>query len=65
MLSLSQILMTEGESISSFEELKVVVQKRALETGSIFFQIDIEPPGYSDRPEDWYDQLEITFSSAR
>jgi hypothetical protein len=41
------------------------VQKRALETGSIFFQIDIEPPGYKDRPEDWYDQLEITFSSAR
>lgn len=65
MLSLSQILMAEGESISSFEELKTTVQKRALETGSIFFQIDIEPPGYKDRPEDWYDQLEIAFSSAR
>lgn len=65
MLSLSQILMVEGESISSFEELKATVQKRALETGSIFFQIDIEPPGYKDRPEDWYDQLEIAFSSAR
>ncbi len=65
MLSLSQILMTEGEEISSFEELKATVQKRALETGSIFFQIDIEPPGYKDRPEDWYDQLEIAFSSAR
>jgi hypothetical protein len=65
MLSLSQILMAEGENISNFEELKQTVQKRALETGSIFFQIDIEPPGYKDRPEDWYDQLEITFSSAR
>jgi hypothetical protein len=65
MLSLSQILMAEGENISTFEELKQTVQKRALETGSIFFQIDIEPPGYKDRPEDWYDQLEITFSSAR
>lgn len=65
MLSLSQILMAEGEAISTFEELKTIVQKRALETGSIFFQIDIEPPGYSDRPDDWYDQLEIAFSSAR
>ncbi|HRJ52148.1 MAG TPA: hypothetical protein PLE99_05235 [Candidatus Thiothrix moscowensis] len=65
MLSLSQILMAEGESISSFDELKTIVQQRALETGSIFFQIDIEPPGYKDRPEDWYDQLEIAFSSAR
>lgn len=65
MLTLSQILMTEGEQISNFEELKDTVQKRALETGSIFFQIDIEPPGYTDRPEDWYDQLEIAFSSAR
>lgn len=65
MLSLSQILMVEGENISTFEELKATVQKRALETGSIFFQIDIEPPGYQDRPEDWYDQLEIAFSSAR
>lgn len=65
MLSLSQILMAEGEEISTFEELKATVQKRALETGSIFFQIDIEPPGYTDRPDDWYDQLEIAFSSAR
>ncbi len=65
MLSLSQILMADGENISNFEELKQMVQQRALETGSIFFQIDIEPPGYKDRPEDWYDQLEVTFSSAR
>ena len=65
MLSLSQILMAEGENISNFDELKQIVQKRALETGSIFFQIDIEPPGYKGRPEDWYDQLEIAFSSAR
>ena len=65
MLTLSQILMAEGETVSSFAELKALVQKRAVETGSIFFQIDIEPPGYQDRPEDWYDQLEIAFSSAR
>ncbi len=65
MLTLSQILMAEGETVSSFAELKALVQKRAVETGSIFFQIDIEPPGYKDRPDYWYDQLEITFSSAR
>jgi hypothetical protein len=65
MLTLSQILMAEGETVSSFAELKALIQKRAVETGSIFFQIDIEPPGYQDRPEDWYDQLEIAFSSAR
>ena len=65
MLTLSQILMAEGETASSFAELKALVQKRAVETGSIFFQIDIEPPGYQDRPDDWYDQLEIAFSSAR
>ena len=65
MLTLSQILMAEGETVSSFAELKDLVQKRAVETGSIFFQIDIEPPGYQDRPDDWYDQLEIAFSSAR
>ncbi len=65
MLTLSQILMAEGETVSSFAELKAMVQKRAVETGSIFSQIDIEPPGYQDRPDDWYDQLEIAFSSAR
>lgn len=65
MLTLSQILVAEGENIASFAELKDTVQKRALETGAIFFQIDIEPPGYDDRPEDWFDQLEMAFSSAR
>lgn len=65
MLTLSQLLLTEGEKISTFDELRDLVKKRAVETGSIFFQIDIEPPGYQDRPEDWYDQLEIAFSSAR
>jgi hypothetical protein len=65
MLTLSQILMVEGERISSFADLKTLIQQRAVETGSVFFQIDIEPPGYQDRPDDWYDQLEIAFSSAR
>ena len=55
MLSLSQILMAEGEEISSFEELKATVQKRALETGSIFSRLTLSrrlqrPPGRLVRP---------------
>jgi len=65
MLTLSEILLAEGDSISTFDELKKRVQHYALESGSIFFQVDIEPPNYKDRPEDWFDQLEIAFSSAR
>lgn len=65
MLTLSQILLTEGENIYSFDELRDLIKQRAVETGAIFFQIDIEPPGYQDRPEDWYDQLEIAFCAAR
>lgn len=65
MLTLSQILLLEGDKISCFEELKDTVQQRAVETGAIFFQIDIDIPSYPDRPEDWYEQLEMAFSSAR
>lgn len=65
MLNLSDILLQEGDNIGSFDELKATVQRQALETGSIFFQVDIEPPAYDDRPENWHDQLEMAFSSAR
>ncbi len=65
MLNLSHILLKDGDTITSFEALKTTVQQYALETGSIFFQVDIEPPVYHDRPQDWQDQLEIAFSSAR
>lgn len=65
MLIFSEILLKEGDNIASFEQLKAVVQRYAIESGEIFFQVDIEPPAYSDRPQDWHDQLEIAFASAR
>lgn len=65
MLSLSELLMSEGDNLSSFQELKDSIQKIAITTGEMYFQVDIEPPAYSDRPSDWHDQLNIAFESAR
>lgn len=65
MLNLSEILLKHGDEIGTFEELKAMVVKEAVETREMFFNLDIEPPVYDDRPDNWYDQLEITFSSAR
>ena len=65
MLNLSELLLKHGHNISSFGQLKDTVRQEAIDTGEMFFNIDIEPPAYDDRPENWYDQLEMTFSSAR
>jgi len=65
MLSLSELLLREGDNLSSFHELKDSIQKTAVETGELYFQVDIEPPAYSDRPNDWHDQLNLAFESAR
>ena len=65
MLSLSELLLREGDNISSFQELKDSIQKTAIQSGELYFQVDIEPPAYSDRPNDWHDQLNIAFESAR
>ena len=65
MLSLSAILLQSGDDIDNFDELKTVIQTFAVETGELFFQVDIEPPNYDDRPEDWHEQLNIAFESAR
>lgn len=65
MLSLSELLLKEGDNLSSFQELKDSIQKIAVETGELYFQVDIEPPAYSDRPSDWHDQLNLAFESAR
>ncbi len=62
---LSEYLLKNGDNITSFEALKAGIQKEAVETGQIYFQVDIEPPAYDDRPSDWYDQLELAFESAR
>jgi len=65
MLNLSEILLKHGHDIHTFKELQKIITDEAIQTGEIFFNLDIEPPVYSDRPSNWYEQLEITFSSAR
>ncbi|GAA0411848.1 hypothetical protein GCM10009133_20330 [Cocleimonas flava] len=65
MLSLSELLLKESDNISNFEELKSCIQKTAIETRELHFQVDIEPPAYDDRPSDWHDQLNLAFESAR
>lgn len=64
MLILSEVLLTQSDQITTFKELKAAIQHLAIETGTIHFQVDIEPPAYNDRPDDWHDQLEIAFMSA-
>ena len=64
MLSLSELLLKEGDNVSTFEELKHCIQQTAISTGEIYFQVDIEPPAYQDRPSDWHDQLNLAFESA-
>lgn len=65
MLSLSELLLKEGDQLSSFQDLKDAIQRTAIETGEIYFQVDIEPPAYADRPNDWHDQLNLAFETAR
>jgi len=65
MLSLSELLLEQGHKLTSFEDLKTTIQKQAIESGELYFQVDIEPPAYSDRPSDWHDQLNLAFESAR
>jgi len=65
MLLLSEILLVDANQISNFEDLKRSVQTTALSRGELFFNVDIEPPAYPDRPNDWHDQLNMAFESAR
>jgi len=65
MLSLSELLLKEGDNLATFDELKKAIQKTAIERGELHFQVDIEPPAFSDRPSDWHDQLNLAFESAR
>jgi hypothetical protein len=65
MLSLSELLLKDGDTLATFDELKDLIQKTAIERGELHFQVDIEPPAYSDRPSDWHDQLNLAFESAR
>lgn len=65
MLHLSELLLKHSDDIESFTQLTEKIQQEAVATREIYFNLDIEPPAYSDRPDDWYEKLEIAFSSAR
>lgn len=62
MLWLSEVLL-EGHELESFNELKDVIIDKA-KTGEMFFQMDVKPP-FADTPENWEEQLEAAFTSAR
>ena len=62
MLSLSEILI-QDHGMQSFDELKIEIRKRA-QQGELFFQMDVRPP-FKDTPENWEDELESAFTSAR
>ncbi|MEG3592249.1 MAG: sulfur relay protein DsrC [Pseudomonadota bacterium] len=62
MIWLSEILL-ENHEISSFEELKKAVIRKA-EDGEVFLGMDVKPP-YGDTPDDWEDLLEGIFTSKR
>lgn len=65
MLKLSEVLLVHANDISNFDDLKKTVNKVALMRGELFFNVDIEPPAFLDRPNDWHDQLNIAFECAR
>ena len=65
MLLLSEILLVDADNIASFDDLKQCIQKTAISRRELFFNVDIEPPAFPDRPNDWHDQLNIAFESAR
>jgi hypothetical protein len=59
MLYLSEV-MIQNPQLDTFEALLATVTKRALESGELFFKIDVKPP-YPDTPENWEDRLEGAF----
>lgn len=65
MMLLSEFLLQYGDEFSTFAELTNKLQTEAVSTGQLYFQVDIEPPQYNDRPDDWHNQLELAFESAR
>ncbi|MBF0266944.1 MAG: sulfur relay protein DsrC [Gammaproteobacteria bacterium] len=62
MLILSEILI-QNHQLTLYKELIDVIKKRANE-GEVFFDIDVKPP-FLDTPENWEEDLEIQFTSAR
>jgi hypothetical protein len=62
MLILSEVLIQHHE-LTSYAELVKLIQIKAAE-GEIFFDIDVKPP-YPDTPDEWEENLEIIFTSAK
>ncbi len=61
MLMLSDLLI--GNDVDSYEDLVKAVEAVARQ-GEMFFQMDVKPP-FPDTPENWEEQLEARFTSAR
>jgi len=62
MLWLSELLL-QRHDLETFDELKGAVADKA-KTGEMFFRMDVRPP-FTDTPENWEEQLEVSFTSAR
>ena len=62
MLWLSEVLL-EGHELETFKELCDVITEKA-KSGEMFFQMDVKPP-FADTPDNWEEQLEAVFTSAR
>ena len=62
MLILSEVLI-QNHQLTLYSALITIIQERA-SSGEIFFDIDVKPP-YPDTPENWEEDLEIQFTSAR
>ncbi len=60
MLYLSQVLIA-NQDMKSFDDLKVVIKEFA-RRGEMHLRFDVKPQ-FPDTPNDWEDQLEVTFSS--
>lgn len=61
MLMLSDLLI--GNDVGTYEDLVKAVEAVARQ-GEMFFQMDVKPP-FPDTPENWEQQLEARFTSAR
>ena len=61
MLMLSDLLI--GNGVDSYDDLVKAVEAVARQ-GEMFFQMDVKPP-FPDTPDNWEEQLEVRFTSAR
>ncbi len=61
MLMLSDLLI--GNGVDSYAALVEAVESVA-KSGEMFFQMDVKPP-FPDTPDNWEQQLEARFTSAR